>query len=132
MKTPYNYTGWGIGMIPEEYEDTKTKIFDMAPTPILTHAWSATGKGSVVELEVRAENLGSATAYDVHVLAGFDAGGGKSWNAEESGSFQLPIDSQITIKFNLRVPLGEHTRLVIQIVDDGYAVDESFSEWFDT
>lgn len=125
-------TGWGIGMIPEEYEDATAYIFDMAPTPILTHAWSATGEGSVVELEVIVQNLGSAAAYDVYVLAGFDAGGGKVWNMEESGSFQLPINSQVTITLKLQVPLGEHTRLVIQIVDDGYAVDESFSEWFDT
>jgi len=125
-------TGWGIGMIPEEYEDTKANIFDMVPTPILTHTWSATGKGNVVELEVTVQNLGSAAAYDVYVLAGFDAGGSKSWNAEESGLFQVSVSRQVTVKLNLRVPLGEHTRLVIQIVDDGYAVDQSFSEWFDT
>lgn len=125
-------TGWGIGIIPEEYEDAKANIFDMAPTPILTHTWSATGKGNVVEIEVTVQNLGSATAYDVYVLAGFDAGGGKSWNAEESGLFQVPISSQVTVVLNLLVPLEEHTRLIIQIADDGYAVDESFSEWFDT
>jgi hypothetical protein len=125
-------TGWGIGMIPEEYEDAAAHIFDMAPTPILTHTWSATGKGNVVELDVTVQNLGSATAFDVYVFAGFDAGGGKVWNAEESGSFQVAVNSQVTVRFSLRAPLAKHTRLVIQIVDEGYAVDESHSEWFDT
>lgn len=125
-------TGWGIGMIPEEYEGAKARIFDMVPTPVLTHTWSATGKGSVVELEVTVQNLGSAAAYDVYVLAGFDAGGNKLWNPEESSLFQVLVNRQVTVKFSLRAPLGEHTRLVIQIVDDGYPVDESCSEWFDT
>ena len=35
-------------------------------------------------------------------------------------------------KLICRVPLDKHTRLVIQVVDDGYAVETKYSEWFDT
>ena len=125
-------TGWEIGMIPEEYKDATAHIFNMEPTPILIYSWSATGRGNMVELEVTVQNLGSAIAHDVSVLAGFDAGGDKLWNVEESEPFQVSVDSQVTVTLSLQAPLGEHTRLVIQIVDDGYAIDEARSEWFDT
>ncbi len=125
-------TGWGIGIIPEEYKDATARILDMVPTPVLTHTWTATGSGSIVELEVTVQNLGSSPAYGVYILSGFDAGGDKLWNPEESEPFQVSENSQLTVKFSLQAPLGEHTRLVIQVVDGGYAVDESRSEWFDT
>ncbi len=61
----------------------------MTPTPILTHKWTATGRGDIVELEVTVENLGSADANSIYVLAGFDAGGNKLWKAKESLPFHL-------------------------------------------
>jgi len=125
-------TGWGIGKVPKEYEGTTAYIFDMAPTPILTHDWSATSRGSIVELEVKVKNCGSASADSVYILVGFDAGEDKLWNPEQSQPFQVLVDYQVTIKFSLQAPLNKHTRLIIQIVDDGYAVDESHSKWFDT
>jgi len=125
-------TGWGIGDIPEEYQGVKAYLYDMTPAPILTHAWTARGEGSVVKLEVTVQNLGSAGAYGVYVLAGFDAGEGVLWNAQQCLPFQLLINERITVTFSLDVPPGKHTRLVVQIIDGGYAVDESYSEWIDT
>lgn len=124
--------GWGIGDIPKEYKGATAHIFDMAPVSILTHDWSATGRGSTVELEVTVQNLGSAPADSIYILAGFDAGGGMLWNPEQSHLFQVLVNHQVTVKFSLQAPLDKHTRLVIQIVEDDYAVDESYSEWFDT
>jgi len=125
-------TGWGIGAIPKEYAGVSAKIYGMIPTAILTHSWTARGEGTTVELEVTVQNLGSAAAHNVYVFAGFDAGGGKLWNSEQSQPFQVLVNHQVTVKFSLQAPLNKHTRLVIQIVDGGYAVDESYSEWFDT
>ena len=124
--------GWGIGEIPKEYEGATAYVFDMVPTPILTHDWSATGTGSIVELGVTVHNLGSAPADSIYILAGFDAGGGMLWNPKKSQPFQVLVNHQVTVKFSLQVPLDKHTRLLIQIVDDDYAVDQSYSEWFDT
>jgi len=125
-------TGWGVGELPEEYEGAMANVYDMTPTPILTHTWTATSKGTTVELEVTIENLGSGAAYDVIVFTGFDAGAEMLWNIQESQPFHLPINEYVTIRFVLQPPVGEHTRLVIKIVDDGYAVDKSYSDWFDT
>lgn len=125
-------TGWGVGQIPEELKGVTAHIYDMSPTPILTHNWRATIRGNIAEVEITVENLGSQSADDVYILAGFDAGRGKLWNPEESEIFDLSINQSITITLTLQVPLKKHTRLVIQIVDDGNAVDESHSEWFDT
>ena len=125
-------TGWGIGAIPKEYAGVKAKIYDMTPTPILIHTWKARGEGTTVDLEVTVENLGSAAAHNVYAFVGFDAGGGKLWNPQESKTFTLSVDQSITVKFSLRAPLEKHTRLVIQIIYGSYAVDESYSKWFDT
>lgn len=124
--------GWHVGDIPEKYEGVGAYLFDMKPTPMLAHSWTATGEGATVELEVAVENLGSATAHDVYLLVGFDTGAGMLWNAQESRPFQLLINERITVTFSLEVPLEKHTRLVVYVVDDEYAVDESYSEWFDT
>ena len=125
-------TGWRVGEIPEEYQDMKALLYDMTPTSILTHEWEARGEGTTVELEVTVENWGTAKADEVYIYAGFDAGDDKLWNSQGSETFLLAVDQRITIRFTLQVPLEKHTRLVIQIIDDGYAVDESYSEWFDT
>ena len=134
-------TGWGIGDIPEQYEEVGVNIYEMVPTPILTHKWTGEIKERIlgsqvteftVDLQVIIENLGSSSADDVFILAGFDAGGGKIWNSEKSQPFSISVDQRVTIELTLQAPLGKHTRLVIQVVDDGLAVDESHSEWFDT
>lgn len=134
-------TGWGIGDIPEQYERVGVNIYEMVPTPILTHKWTGETTERIlgsqvteftVDLQVIIENLGSSPADDVFILAGFDAGGGKIWNSEKSQPFNISVDQRVTIKLTLQAPLGKHTRLVIQVVDDGRAVDESHSEWFDT
>jgi predicted transglutaminase-like cysteine proteinase len=125
--------GWGFGEIPEEYRSESAHIYDIIPVAVLTHEWNATTRYyRDVKLNVTAENLGTAKAINVYVLAGFDAGGGKVWNPEESARFDLRPGEKESIIVNLTAPRDEHTRLVVQIVHDGYAVDESYSEWFDT
>ena len=123
---------WGIGQLPEKYEDTSAAIYPMIPTPILTHDGSIKGTGNIVRVEVTVYNLGTATANNVSVLAGFDAGGDMFWNGQQSEPFQVRADHQVTVTLNLRVPLGKHTRVVIQIGIDDIRVDESHSKWFDT
>ena len=104
----------------------------MIPTPILTHDWSIEGKGNVGELEVTVYNVGTATAYNVSVLAGFDAGENKLWNGQKSDYFQIRPDHQVTVTLNLRVPLDKHTRVIVQIGIDDILADESYSKWFDS
>lgn len=86
----------------------------------------------MVNLQVRVTNLGTAIAQGVYVHTGFDAGNNTSWNSQDCPSFQLGIDESVTISFALKAPYGKHTRLLIQIVYEGYTVDKSYSEWFDT
>ena len=125
-------TGWGVGQCPEEYQGAYAYYHVLTPTPILVHTWSATGKGSIVELEVIVQNLGSAIADDVYIFAGFDAGEDMFWNIQESELFDVGVNQQVIVKLYLQIPFGEYTRLGIQIVDDGYAMDESYSDWFNT
>jgi hypothetical protein len=125
-------TGWAIGQIPNKYRSVLANIYDMAPVAILTHTWTAERRLFFVELQVTVSNLGSATAQGVYIFAGFDAGSNQVWNSEQSSVFALGVNEKVTVSLSLRVPYGEHTRLVIQVVHGGYAVDKSYSEWFDT
>ncbi|MFA5367567.1 MAG: hypothetical protein WC333_06785 [Dehalococcoidia bacterium] len=125
-------SGWEIGQLPPAYKDASAYIYDITPVPILNHDWSAQSASSKMNLTVTVENLGTATASDFYVYAAFDAGGGIVWNPGESQRFNLAPDQSITITMQLNMPKGEYTRLIVQIVDDGYAVDTSYSEWFDT
>ena len=123
---------WGIGELPDEYKNTAASIHTMVPVPILTHDGSVKGMGYIAEVEVKVSNLGTAPAYNVSVLGGFDADEGMVWNSQKSEPFTLGVDQQATVKLNLRIPYGKHTRLIIQIAIDGVLVDESHTEWFDT
>jgi hypothetical protein len=123
---------WPIGTLPPAYENVPASIYIMLPTPILVHEWDTTVDGTILELEVTVQNLGSATADDVLIFAGFDTGEDMLWNSEKSEPFNLQVNQQVMVSFNLQVPLGKRTRLVVQIIDDGHALDESYSEWVDT
>ena len=124
--------GWRIGQLPEEYEGVSAYVYPLVPIPILTHEWTTSPEGYFVLLEVKVSNVGTATANDVYVYAGFDAGNDLLWNPEQSTPTDLETDYVLTVRLYIRVPLEEHTRLVVQIVMDGYAVDESYSKWVDT
>jgi len=123
---------WGIGELPEEYENIGATVRPMIPVPILTHDGSLKGRGYIAEVEVKVSNLGTASANNVTVLAGFDAGGKMVWNSQESQPFNIGATQEATVKLNLMIPYGKHTRLIIQISIDDVLVDESHTDWFDT
>ncbi len=125
-------TGWGVGEMPEELKAIEAYVYNMAPTPIITHNWKGTIGGDIAELEITVKNLGSQSAEVVYIVAGFDAGEDILWNVEESETFDLPTNHILQVTINLQVPLERHTRIVIQIIYGGYKVDDSYSEWFET
>ena len=125
-------TGWEIGQIPDDYIDSSAFIYPMVPVAVLSHDWESNPNGFNVEIKVTVSNLGSASAENVYVYAGFDAGNDQCWNSTNSPLFDLGVDQTVEATLYLSPPLGKHTRLVIQIVYQGYAVDESYSKWFDT
>ena len=125
-------SGWEIGEIPSEYEGEKVDIFGILPTPILSHRWTAETYESDTVVEVTVRNLGTAAASEVYVLAGFDAGEGMVWNAQESERFDLEPGYYVDVTLTLWLPQEESTRFLVQTVYNGYAFDESYSEWFDT
>ncbi len=124
--------GWQIGEIPDEYKTAQATVYELKPVPILTHEWTSTGKGAFADVQITVTNLGSAPAQGVYLFTGFDAGDGKVWNAEQSPQFQVGVDEKATVTVTVRVPYGKHTRIVVQVIYNGYAVDESYSKWFDT
>ncbi|MFA5375162.1 MAG: hypothetical protein WC455_05330 [Dehalococcoidia bacterium] len=126
-------SGWEIGELPSAYTGESASIYDIVPVPILTQDWNAESYGyNKMGLTVTVENLGTDTATGIYIYAAFDAGNDMVWNAEESQLFDLGPDQSITINMQLDMPQDEYTRLIVQIVDNDYSVDTSYSEWFDT
>ncbi len=126
-------SGWAIGELPDEYVGASAKLYPIVPIPVIDHNWHLESKILWAELTVEVTNLGTATASDIYVLAGYDAGDGQVWNAEQSETFDLAAGYHIDITLNLRFPpLDIHTRVLVQIVMDGYSISTSYSEWFDT
>ncbi|UCC16234.1 MAG: hypothetical protein JSU58_07620 [Dehalococcoidales bacterium] len=126
-------SGWGIGQLPDVYRNASAYVFPMVPTPVITHEWSAVNQEFYTELTVTVTNLGSATAYDVYVYTGFDAGNDQIWGAQQSNTIDLePGMESATTLIIQPPPPGNHTRLIVQIVMGEYCVSESYSQWFDS
>ncbi|MCW3988581.1 MAG: hypothetical protein NWE88_00735 [Candidatus Bathyarchaeota archaeon] len=125
--------GWEIGEMPPEYESGTAYIYEMEPTPIITHDWQATTQGTRLTLIVEVKNSGTSAARLIKVYGAFDAGGDSVWNPVESEPFNLNIGASATVQIELEAPPGEHTRLIIGVMGaEGYLLDRSYSEWFDT
>ncbi len=124
--------GWKIGQVPDTYKTARASVLEMKPVPILTHTWESTGGAGFADLQVIVSNLGSAAAQGVYIFAGFDAGDDQVWNPQKSPLFEIGVDQKVTVTMTIQVPSGKHTRVVVQVVYGGYAVDQSYSKWFDT
>jgi hypothetical protein len=119
--------------MPPEYEGGTAFIFEMEPTPIITHDWQATIQGTQLTLIVEVKNSGTAVARLLTVYGAFDAGDNAVWNPVESEPFNLIIGASTTIQIELEVPPGKHTRLIIGVMGtEGYLLDQTYSEWLDT
>ncbi len=124
-------TAGRIGMVPDEYAGQAAYIYDFSPRPILTHWWNGQRNGNIYTLNVHIENHGAATAKDLTVRAGFDAGNNSMWHAVESEPFSLGPGDATEIDLSLTIPTYPHTRLLVFIVHQGLALDRSQSRWFD-
>ena len=126
-------SGWSIGELPDEYAEASADLYPMVPVPIIDHDWHLESKKDWIELTVEVTNLGTAVASDIYVLAGYDTGDGQIWNSAQSEIFDLDAGYHIDIILNLRFPPSDiHTRVLVQVVMNGYSVSDSYSEWFDT
>jgi hypothetical protein len=78
------------------------------------------------------QNLGTAVAHDIHILAGFYAAEGRILNSSTSESFDLKAGQSATITAYLRSPKGIRTRLMVYVVAGDRSIDSSHSGWFET
>jgi hypothetical protein len=125
--------GWEIGEFPDDFEESAL-LYELKPIPICIHEWTARWDDvNTLEVTVTVSNVGTAVASGIVVYASFDAGENYIWNEETSDFFDLNIGKQVTITLHLSVPSDENTRLIVGIADsEGYSIDESYSEWFET
>jgi hypothetical protein len=129
--------GYEVGVLPKEGGRTpqikeEPIIYELVPLPALNHTWESEIRGKYLTLTATVSNLGSIGAEDAYIRAGFETEDGQIWNAEESETFDLEPDYEISpLTLQLTLPQEEHVRLLVQIIDDGSVVDESRSEWLD-
>jgi len=124
--------GWAIGELPQTYRFSPAYVYGIEPIAVLTHSWTSETQDGSIMLDVTVENSGAIAADDVSVWAGFEILEGQWLNAETSLYFALPPDCSETVRLTLKIPPNKYTRLLIQVVDDGCAVDSSRSYWFDS
>ncbi len=120
------------GVVPSEYRSQLAYIYDIVPVAIVTHSWKASTEDKGYKLTTVVENLGTAVAHDIHILAGFYAAEGRILNSTASESFDLKAGQSATITLFLRSPTGIRTRLMVYVVTDDHSVDSSHSGWFET
>ena len=120
------------GVVPSEYRSQPAYIYDIVPIPVMTHSWKATIEEKHYKLTTVVENLGTAVAHDIHILAGFYAGEDRILNSATSDPFDLEAGQSATVTVYLRAPTATRTRLMVYIVTDGRSVDSSHSGWFET
>ena len=53
------------------------------------------------------------------------------WSATQSDAFALAPGESTEIVLTLEIPNYAHTRLLVFIVHEGFAIDKSVSRWFD-
>jgi len=125
--------GWQIGDLPDDYKGKSAHLYVLKATPIITHDWEASWKGDDLALTVTVSNQGTAKAEKLKIYAALDAGKGYVWNPIESDPFDLHFGREITLEVLLEVRKNEYTRLIIGVLsEEGYLIDKSYSEWFDT
>ena len=128
--------GFKIGERPDEYKSSSATLYHLVPHAILAHDWTATRTRSILTdiltLTVTVENVGTATAKNVKVHAGFDAGEDYVYNPKESETFDLSPGSEATVTLYLNVPRDKYTRIIVWITSDGHLMDKSTSKWFQT
>jgi len=125
--------GWEIGEYPDDLEDT-AYLYELSPIPMCIHNWTAAWNGrDKMDVTITATNVGSAIAENIQLYASLDAGDDLIWNEEVSDFFSLGVGNSVTITLTLDIPINEFTRLIVGIADfEGYYIDQTFSEWFDT
>ena len=124
--------GWQIGDCPEEYR-VSAHLYGLIPMPVISQTWEASWNNLEMDISITVKNSGTTIAEGYKLWVAFDAGNELVWNPAESNPFDLQFGREITIDMTLPVPRNEHTRIIVDILDqNGYYISQSFSEWFDT
>jgi hypothetical protein len=121
-------SGYGIGEIPEAFQETKADIYTVVPKPLITFAGQASGS----TLFVTVRNDGTAAAEELAVYAAFDAGGDALYTDAQSSLFSLQPQEEKTVPVKLTVPQAVWTRLMIRVLNHDEVLAGWDSEWFDT
>jgi hypothetical protein len=122
------------GFVPNEYKDLASEaiIYPIITRPLLDHTWEDevitifknTEKGDIVKVTVFVENLGSGTAENFIVEAGFFTLSGYKSLFEQSVIDNLEVGKKEKISLTVNIPKGLITTFKTRIILDDQVVDE--------
>ncbi|MGP8330456.1 MAG: hypothetical protein ACT6FF_09105 [Methanosarcinaceae archaeon] len=130
-------SGWDVGAIPDEYIEAKvliTPIYDGYPD--LRMEFTGSSKSdyyyTYVDLNIKLENVGSASAEDVIIYTSLETtDDGMVWDQTKSDTISsIGVDESITYTVsNLKAPMGERYRVGIRLVSANSNPEYIYSNW---
>ncbi len=121
--------GWPIGVVPEQYRNSKAMVITLVSRPVLTHSWESGGTVNDYHVKVSVLNEGTAPAYNTKVYAAFDAGNGMVYDQRLTQPVDIMPQTKQVFDIKLNYPINCKTRILVKIISNGVIVDESSSEW---
>jgi hypothetical protein len=128
-------SGWEIGEIPFQYQDSRAILRYLIAKPILNIEWNSKAIDSdifkvVYEMTINATNEGSADAKNTTLWVGFDSTTeGKVWNQNTGKSYDIRPSESLNSIVTLSIPRNVYTRLHIVVYGDNFLPQERVSEW---
>ncbi|MCK4347425.1 MAG: hypothetical protein KAW47_02300, partial [Thermoplasmatales archaeon] len=125
-----------LGFIPTEYRDGENlTVYPISSRPLLTHKWEngtitilkETYLGDLVKATLFVENLGSATAKDFFVTAGFYTQSDLEINVETETIPSLKSGMKEKITILIDIPQNAETWFKTKVYLEGEIVDEKES-----
>jgi len=122
--------GFQIGEVPSVYSKATAHVYPIRPVAILMHDWVAKWSGNQLAVKITVQNGGTAITNRASVLAGFESDG-LIYNQEDSGLFSVAAGTDTIVNLKVNVPRDRHMRLLVQILNHGEVVDQSYGDWID-
>lgn len=126
-------SGWRVGEVPDAVRGISAKILPLLQRAVLTVPdWTSTSEEGYYRFDVTVKNIGTATAGNLVVWVGWDAGGNRAWNAErfDDGTDLDPDEEGIISLWVRPPPRSVTTRALVQAWASNAAMVQSWSDWF--
>lgn len=129
-------TGWEVGELPDEYDQTDAKITPIYKKPELLTTFDATvssnGKADYVDVVATVTNVGSTDANNVEIYVALQTESEDTVYSHITSESLPEIPPAISVTYtvaNLKAKSGDQYRIFVQAKGDNVVSEPSYSEW---